>query len=133
MATAATKRSNRNRNREVEDIELDDDEQEVEVVPRERIIIVQKDKYDVREDWQVPHSGTTDPKTGAPRYDESPVKGGVYLNEKRQGNLPIVEEYVNYKGHEVDPNTGDRRTPAIVINPERYTQARSELEEAMDY
>jgi hypothetical protein len=68
--------------------------------------VVVRDVYNPADDYDVPHSGTTDPVSGKPKYDCAPVRGGVIQSH--------TGEIVNAHGKEIDPKTGK------VLNPERY-------------
>lgn len=100
---------------EDEDSNNEDDDTEEIVIhkstkPVHRQVITVHERYDATEDYKVPHSGQV--VNGVPKYDESPVAGGIMVNQKN--------EVVNHKGHEIDPSTGDARRKAKVINPNRY-------------
>lgn len=86
--------------------------------PEQPVIRLARNNYDPTEDWEVDHSGTYDPDGGPPKYDESPVPGGLILGH----NYLHVnkDEIINSNGHEIDPDSTDVKGFAEVIDPDRY-------------
>jgi len=82
-------------------------------------MVSQASVYDPTEDWDVEHNGSIDPDTGAPLYDQSPVKGGLIIAHNYRHTK--LGETVNAEGHEIDVDDIDPKTnKPRVLDPDRY-------------